>query len=224
MRWISAAVLLACATFATAASCSLDRSDEPTRAPAPTNTPAPRLPDNPDNLERWREGDLPVSFCIDTAVGGYASDREFEDLVVRALDAWGVPYELASCPGALAEDDGENEIGWGTSGSPGRHGDGAFQAGITNTMITGCGTDECGPDDTPEIVEADIRILPDPPREFRTRACLLSVLLHEIGHAYGIGHLDAPSVMQTRTSECPVTLTRADRAEMEARYGDLLFR
>jgi len=222
-RLLFAGVLLACASLVAAASCA--RGGGGTAAtPAPTSTPAPRLPDNPDHLERWGRDSLPVAFCIDTAIGGWAPDREFEELAERALDAWGVPYELGSCPGAMGEDNRQSEIGWGTAPALDRYGDGQFQAGITNTRIIGCGEEECGPDDVPEIVEADIRILPDPPREFQTRACLLSVLLHEIGHAYGLGHLDAPSVMQTRTSECPVTLTRDDRAGMDARYGDMLFR
>ncbi len=175
------------------------------------------LPPNPAGLLRW--DDLPVHYCIDFSSAGYLSDGLFATLVDKAFAAWGVPsVDDSSCSGPVTEADGTNEIGWGTPpGRPEGHGR-VFEAGVTNIRSSECVT-ECDPNDRVQISEADIIIDNNPPREFRTQACLFSTLLHEVGHFLGLDHLPAPAVMAPQTSSCPQQLTAADRDALNERYG-----
>jgi hypothetical protein len=188
----------------------------PTPSPTPTATPTPALPPNPDALQRWNG--VPVQYCIATTEGGYVAGDEFTALVDRAFAAWGIPSVDTGPCDAIVDEDGVNEIGWGTlqTGTT-RPGD-VFEAGLTSLRYRRC-TAGCDPNDPLHIVEADITIDVTPPREFRTRRCLYSTLLHETGHFLGLDHLPPPAVMAAETSECLDAPTDADREALLARYG-----
>lgn len=195
----------------------------PTATPAPTSTPVPTptprfvLPPNPERLHRWRAGDLPVAFCIDTASQGWLSIDEFEQAVVAAFDVWGVPFaDEGPCAAPRRFGDGVNAIGWGTLA--GSTGDG-YEAGLTHFEFEECAT-PCDDDADGALTEADITIDADPPRAFRDEECLASTLLHEAGHFLGLEHLPPPAVMQPETSDCPLHLTDADLDALYQRYGD----
>jgi len=197
------------------------RTAEPTRtptpSPSPTATPTPALPANPLDLHRWSS--LPVHYCVDTSDAGFVNDADFASLVARAFAAWGVPVvDDGTCRAGNVNGDKVNEIGFGTPTNqppPGSH---VAEAGETSTTYSEC-TSGCTPDDRVRLVEADIVIESEPPRQFRTRDCLYSTLLHETGHFLGLEHLPTPAVMAAETSDCPTELTAADRAALLMRYG-----
>jgi len=189
----------------------------PTVPPPPTATPTPSLPANPLDLNRWNS--VPVHYCIDTSEAGFASAADFASRVARAFAAWGVPVVGdGPCAGGSVNGDKINEIGFGTPTNqppPGSH---VTEAGETSTTYSEC-TSGCTPGDRVKLVEADVVIESEPPRQFRTRDCLYSTLLHETGHFLGLDHLPAPAVMAAETSDCPTELTAADRAALLMRYG-----
>lgn len=184
-----------------------------TATPTPLPTPTPALPPNPQGLRRWDT--LPVPYCITAEGEGYVSHELFITAVRRALDAWGVPTLNTGECGPPAQDDRVNEIGWGVLGS--RRGR-VYEAGLTQTITSEC-TANCDANDRIRLVEADITIDSEPPREFRSATCLYSTLLHETGHFLGLDHLPSPAVMQAETSLCLTALTDADREALLSRYG-----
>ena len=188
----------------------------PTSTPTATPTPPPPLPPNPDGLMRWDS--LPVHFCISAGGGGYVTNQQFVEDVQRAFDAWGLPSQDDGACGPVAPDDGKNEIGWGSLAANSDPGGRTYEAGLTQTVTREC-TANCDPNDRIRLSEADITIDSEPPREFRSEACLYSTVLHETGHFLGLGHLPLPDVMAAKTSGCPTELSSADRAAMRDRYG-----
>lgn len=192
---------------------------EPTSTPAPlpTATPTPPLPPNPRALLRWPSAQ--VHFCIsEGGAGGYESPDVFVATVERAFNAWGIAwYDDGAC-GPLATGDGVSEIGWGDLGSAASPRNRVYEAGLTQTTASECRS-SCDENNPVKLTEADITIDSAPPREFRTRTCLDSTLLHEAGHFLGLEHLPAPAVMEAQTSGCPIELTSADRAALAERYG-----
>lgn len=187
----------------------------PTATPTPTPTPTPALPANPNALQRWNT--VPVTYCV-VPGAGYESDAVFAASVDRAFAAWGVPSISHGACAAIKDEDGVNEIGWGDLRTAAGRGATIYEAGLTSIRYQRC-TTGCDVNDPVHIVEADITIDAAPPREFRSRRCLDSTLLHEVGHFLGLEHLPAPAVMAAETSTCLDTLTDADRAALLARYG-----
>ena len=169
-----------------------------------------------DEVLRWQT--LPISYCLDLAADGYAGDDSFTTLVERAFEAWGVSSQMKGrCDGETREADGRNEIGWGAPPVPPANGPGVYEAGYTRIRYRSC-TKNCHGADS-EVIEADIIIDRNAPRNFRNERCLYSVLLHEIGHLLGLPHLPAPAVMAAVTTSCPQALSDSDRRALQDRYG-----
>ena len=187
-----------------------------TPSPTPTATPPPVLPPNPDALRRW--ADHPVTYCIGPTDEGFATPDEFVGLIDAAFAAWGVPANNTGACGTPAEDDGVNGVGWGSLGNGDSSDGGVFEAGLTRVSYSQC-TSGCDPDDLVHIVEADITVDTAPPQSLRTRDCLNSTLLHEVGHFLGLEHLPPPAVMAAETTTCLTALTDADIEAIRARYG-----
>lgn len=181
----------------------------------PTATPTPPLPPNPDGLSRWNT--MPVHFCISAGSDGYVTHDQFVEGVQESFDAWGIAWQNDGECGPVQQDDGVNEIGWGSLSDidPGGR---VYEAGLTQTVTQEC-TANCDPDNKIRLSEADITIDTAPPREFRSRRCFYSTMLHEVGHFLGVGHLAPPAVMTAQTSGCPSELTNDDRAALRERYG-----
>lgn len=203
------------ATFTPAPTHTATPTPTITSSPTPTATPTPALPPNPDVLLRWDV--VPVRYCLSTTESGYVADEDFTALVERAFATWGVPSVDTGACGAIVQDDGVNEVGWGTLNTGDASGD-VFEAGLTSLRSRRC-TAGCDADDLIRIVEADISIDSAPPREFRNRRCLYSTLLHETGHFLGLDHLPPPAIMAAETSVCLDAPAAADREALLARYG-----
>jgi hypothetical protein len=173
-------------------------------------------PPSTTEVLRWR--DLPVTYCLDLDAEGYVSASGFTELVERAFASWGVPAESEGrCDGPARDDDERNQIGWGTpparSAGPSR----AYEAGYTSLRFRGCSRN-CTPDSPSELLEADITIDPEPPRNLRNQRCLYSVVLHEVGHFLGVPHLAPPAIMAAVTTSCRQELTQADRSSLSESY------
>ena len=158
-----------------------------------------------------------MTYCV-VPDAGYVNDDVFVAQVDRAFAAWGVPSINNGACDAVTDSDDVDEIGWGDLTTAGARGPEVYEAGVTSLRYRRC-TAGCNPNDLIHIIEADITIDTAPPREFRSRRCLYSTLLHEVGHFLGLEHLPAPAVMAAETSTCLDTLTAADRAALFARYG-----
>lgn len=191
----------------------------PTATPIPTPipTPTPELPPNPDSLQRWSE--LPVHYCVSDSSEGFVPFDEFALLVKQAFAAWGVASVDDGGCGPPVDDDRVNTIGWDQLQNADAAAPDVYEAGVTQTRYSEC-TSGCGFGETVELVEADVRIDTEPPRRFRTRACLYSTVLHEVGHFLGLEHLPAPAVMAAETTTCADTLTDIDLAALRLRYGE----
>jgi hypothetical protein len=188
-----------------------------TALPLPTATPTPTLPANSDGLHRWDK--LPVHYCIAHGEEGFIDLPTFQQLTDQAFAAWGVPtVDDGICSGGIDDGDHVNEIGFGTPPGAPPPGSRVTEAGLTLTTYSEC-TANCEPEDPVKLVEADIIIEKTAPREFRSRRCLYSTLLHETGHFLGLNHLPAPAVMEAQTSDCPQQLTQADIDALLQRYG-----
>ena len=177
-------------------------------------TPAP-TPEEIDGAT-WRQ--LPVTYCIvKDEQAGFVSHERFVQLTRRAFDTWGLPYRFeGDCPGAPAEGNGRNEIYWGTLGEAEGGGRTFHEAGRARMLYRNVGASEQA-----HIVEADIVIEQDPPSQLRSERCLLTTLVHEVGHFLGIHHLEQPAVMAPVISGCNPELTDADREALLELYPDI---
>lgn len=190
-----------------------------TPTPTPIATPTPPLPPNPQGLLRWAS--LPVSFCISGGGdGGYEPAGVFIDAVERAFTAWGLAWHDDGTCGPIGSGDGVSAIGWGLLDGNTSRRQRVYEAGLTEVNSSEC-TAGCDENDKVKITEADITIDSAAPREFRSETCLYSTMLHEVGHFFGLEHLNPPAVMAAQTSGCPSVLTTPDRAALAERYGDL---
>lgn len=165
-----------------------------------------------ENLRYWAPEDLPIQYCVRDEPSGFVSNAEFESIVDDAFAAWGVPHQdVGACRDPLSADqyakNGINEIGWRPWADP---------LGFTSSEMR-CGT-SCDPTGDHRLKEFDVMIASRPGAEFETEACLKSNVLHEVGHALGLGHVADASVM-SNFSECRTELTGKDTAMIEARYG-----
>jgi hypothetical protein len=144
-----------------------------------------------------------ITICVDPD-GAPRTERPLLDLVHDAVGRWQyvtggkLPLVVGGlCPGRGLHDDGNSVVGWGALSSP----------KIAQTQV---GTP------SNEVTEADITLRPD---ENPSAACLLSVLLHEVGHVAGLAHQapGATSVM-TPSVSCGTLLSPADIAAIRYQY------
>jgi hypothetical protein len=175
-------------------------------------TPAPV----PEEIEGAAWQNLPASYCIVRQEGaGFVSHERFVELTIRAFDVWGVPVvHEGDCPGEPEQGNGRNEVYWGSLGEA--EGGGVNEAGRTQLLYRHAGNN--GP---AYIVEADIVIDSDPPGRLRNEDCLLTTLMHEAGHFFGIHHLETPALMAPVIQDCNPELTEADREAIDELYPDI---
>lgn len=154
----------------------------------------------------------PVTYCIvRDEEGGFADHETFASLTQRAVAAWGIPSAYTGdCDGPITAGNGVNEIGWGDLGSGVQN---LSEAG--NTSIRYRSTPSGGP---PDIIEADITIAREPARGRDNDECLYTTLLHEVGHLFGVPHLEAGTVMSPVISDCLQELTPGDIEAIQRLY------
>jgi hypothetical protein len=198
MKRATVPVLLAVLTLLTVTGCIVSAT-----APALKSGP----PEPEDNTvratARWRN--TPVAYCVVAATAGFVTYDSLVKVIGQAFDQWGVESSYQGpCAGAGRETNGHNEVYWSSLGP--RDGP-TRQAGETQLRYGSC--DICR-GDASYILEADLVIDPEPPASRRNEACLLTTLLHEVGHMLGAPHLSAPAVMAPFLDTCPQQLTEAD--------------
>jgi Matrixin len=144
-----------------------------------------------------------ITICVDPE-GGPRTERPLLDLVRDAVGRWQyvtggkLPLVVAGlCPGRGLHDDRNSVVGWSALSSP----------KIAQTQLS---------THSDEVNEADITLRPD---ENPSAACLLSVLLHEVGHVAGLAHQapGATSIMLPGLS-CGMLLSQSDIAAIRSLY------
>ena len=161
-------------------------------------------------LQGARWPDLPVRYCIVPSDDAFLDHDKLVELTQQAFEQWGLDFhDNGDCPGPLKESNGRNEIAWSNLGD----GDVRLnEAGATNIRYRR--TDN----QTPVIIEADIVLDIDPPRDQRSEDCLYTALLHEAGHFLGLPHLEDPALMAPVINECEPELRPQDREALTALY------
>jgi hypothetical protein len=145
-----------------------------------------------------------ITLCVDPE-GGAQAERPLLDLVRDAVGGWQyiaggkLPLTVDGlCPGrGLRHGDGQSVVGWG---------DLRKAIGQANVEANSWN----------EVTEADITLRPD---MNPSAACVLSILLHEVGHVAGLAHqpADASSVM-TPALSCGTALSSSDIVAIRYRY------
>lgn len=137
-----------------------------------------------------------TAICVDPE-GGSLTERPLVDLVRDAVGAWQyaaggkLPLIIDGlCLGReLDHGDGHNVVGWGELRNA------IGQANVRSNSFD-------------EVTEADITLRRD---LNPSAACLLSILLHEVGHIAGMAHQSAgSSSVMTPTVPCDTTLSWSD--------------
>ena len=145
-----------------------------------------------------------ITLCVDPE-GGPATERPLIDLVRDAVGGWQytvggeLPLNVAGlCPGrGLRHGDGQNVVGWG---------DLRKAIGQANVYTTASG----------QVTEADITLRPD---VNPSAGCMLSILLHEVGHVAGLAHQAAEaSSLMTPGVACDTAPSWSDIAAIRFAY------
>jgi hypothetical protein len=144
-----------------------------------------------------------ITICVDPD-GGPRTERPLLDLVRDAVGRWQyvtggkIPLVVAGlCPGRGLHDDRNSVVG----------GSALSSLKIAQAQLS---------THSDEVNEADITLRPD---ENPSAACLLSVLLHEVGHVAGLAHQapGAPSIMLPGLS-CGMLLSQPDIVAIRSLY------
>jgi hypothetical protein len=137
----------------------------------------------------WSERPIPYCVVLDQE-GGFVNHQTLVRLTQEAFEAWGVPTVFEGrCSGGQEQEDNVNEIGFGDL------------------------------DQTPNVlVEADIVIEREAPKNKDGEDCLFTTLLHETGHFLGLPHMDADTIMSPVIMECLQEPTAKDRAVLDELY------
>jgi hypothetical protein len=172
-----------------------------TATPSPTPTASPP----PGYRLDGRRLSAATSFCVNPDEGPMLQ-RPLIEVARDAVDMWQseaggtLPLAIGGlCPGTLVEEaDGISVVGWGLIDGP--------PIGRAVMRATG------GPDQEAGIV------LDSSWSSFSDEQCLLSVLLHELGHILGLGHQEDSASIMFPVTRCSPELSDADMAAVRFLY------